>query len=265
MAGEVSADEQSQQPTAISRDQVERWLVSKETVGTGWVAAFGTSVEEVQKIVQTGVIRPTSPGSLGLPYQQELGPNVYYALPVLAQLKTLRPDIYQHIAQQMENPEQLRQQEELHATPAAVIESAQSYAFWNALEDGFRARTGIKAPWDAIATLAYQLLPEQTESNVDEVYPLYDVLTKRNKQKADEIRQSHDATSLESALGEILTYRGVIVLYGAKFLEHGIAGQEDELEMMATPPEPFAARDVIVGIIPLTEHERDLILAMPTG
>lgn len=237
-------------------EQLRRW-VERGFDGDA-VAVYGTSVDVVRRIADTGVIFPYPTRDL-LPYQKELSrngrDNLYFAMPFMERVLKIHPQLVTEIAGRFDSKEEAN--EDLKTEE--IRRYAKFYAINQAVRDYFLRAVQIKADMIDILGAVLRIAPEQFENFIksSQVHFIdHDIEDESDKAKVSEIVGRIGSKNVRDALLGSLERRGVLI-----YLNDGIFTNtrvrpcfEAETEIVVVSKDSLSAA-VISGVEVLSEIE----------
>lgn len=220
------------QPTEIQQTKLGKWL--EDGKSSEAVAMYGTSIEKILTIVQSGEIISLPPD---LPYQESLTQNgekfLYFAFPI-------------------NSAENVRDE---------LIGDVELYAQKQAIEDYFFKATSIKAWWADILASLYFYKPKILVPSI-KMGPPEDIVGSSNPKITDEIKSKIKDPKISGALVKASMRKGVVIYFNKVFLDNQVSqGYEDENEITVVS-DRILNSDVISGIEVLSDEERKELISI---
>lgn len=226
-------DDVSEKVEGISKEAIlGRWIESG--FNRDAVAAFGTSIENLERILKTGQIPSFE---TRLPYQEKLvkgGKSLYYTFPTFNKTRRM---------------------------------SLEHYAQYQAIRHCFFKQTGIDLERYDILALAFEFLTREflieylrLNGNVtdDEIHGELDWV-ELDKDKLTAVKSQIDSDSLKRILSSCLKRKGVITYLNSNIFRYQIeAGKEDEEELLIVSDRPLSISN-ISGIEVLSSADKSAL------
>lgn len=238
------------------------------------VCMFGTSIENLSRIVSSGKITPLQVKTNDLlEYQRQLtvdGRMLYYAAPLLERIRAFN----ENLASEIEKPfltqhhgfsiAEIRKEFSVRA----MMRKTRSYAIRRSMSDCFHAHTGLYTEADNILWLASTILPDLLNNylSLPEMEKIHgDLNNIHSNAEADEVNKIRNQISLEMLIPSIahsLRRRGVLLFFNKKILNANvIPGKEAETEIIILSESPLST-DTISGIRLLSGTDRKALFEL---
>jgi hypothetical protein len=267
---EIKAEIASEQPVEaepVGIDQLNNWI--ETGLSDNAVAVYGTSVEVLQQILDTGII-PPMPGNRirgeHMKALRERGKYLYYFTPFYTRIKSSHPEIAQKLKDYAnETDERL---EEVYSVDDA-LNLTRRYAFPNAVKDYFEAQTGMRPDEEIILAIAYDndYKAYLAEMRGPSKNTPYEILLKegldaqQDGERDDEIedlQNSIDNEKLHKVAQECFRRRGVFLYFDQKVLLPSTDQGELGPEIITVTDKPLLAT-AISGIEFLAPADREVV------
>ncbi|MBI4066816.1 hypothetical protein HY407_00380 [Candidatus Gottesmanbacteria bacterium] len=239
---------------------VQQWLT--EGYSKKAVAAFGTSVEFLERALASGEIHwaVPQPDQKPLPYQRPLlkkGGHLYFAYPFINHLRPHEPNLVQ----------QLQDRLNVDLSYHAIKRSLGYHAGYQAISHYYESQTGMKLSSEGIVLLAHTLFPDLVHPYRDNSFLAdeYDFIAYplREWRKPHSLGLEHSTMPLDQLkkiIAQCLSRRGVIIYYNQQILKgtNVRPGFESEDEIIIYSQKPLTLT-VISGIKPLAKSDQEAI------
>lgn len=232
----------------------QKLLVNKKPENS--IAAYGTSIETIAKIIKQGYIPPIRKEMARDYAFREMKENdgLYFATPFVPALRRSLPEVENTIRQSL-----IKFDTDAYShfvSDGSVLWQSQLYATAHALSDSFEAATGLRKFCNDILVVASETVPDALNRQFSDVLfrnahtSLSAISELAEPEDVDDILKRIPSDKLNDILPKCLDRRGGIIYYGNKFVEGGkktFPGVEDELEIFVIASQDIKL-DAIIGI-----------------
>lgn len=247
---------------AIGKEQLNHWL--NRGFDQRAVAVYGTTVETLKEILDTGQIPWNQPNTQVpmLPYQRRLlknGGYMYFAFPFLDRIRPHNPALACKI-------------EDVFGSNEHQINISKGYACERSWLRSFYGKTGRRYDnWDELAVMSAVLFPSILRKQIkDSDFPAQRLEASsfdpkyavRRKTFAGLESKNMSLPDLRQILDDCLARRGALLYYNEKIFQHTVEqGYEDEDEIFIISKEPLTA-EVVSGIQILSNADRKALRSL---
>jgi hypothetical protein len=248
--------EEGEQQTVISKAESSRQMVS-EWLEKGFdknaIAGYGTSVENLKKILSNENIPSFDPGSHPHFLQEEFkaGKYIYYFFPILATLRRENPQLTNEIIDRFN-------EQDAEVVSEEVELGLEHYRKRNAFDD-YMIKTGNVSSSETIAPDIIEDALEELDGQPRFQYQVGDMVG--HSGKVDWLKEKLQDPQFKAQFEKARARGGVVIYFNKKIFSDSALSEkvEDDGEVILIRDIPLA-KDSISGIEVFTDEEREEVL-----